>query len=409
LAPRIAILADSLAGWTGGIDFLRLCVGALNSASPNETWTVLTPTKNLKQTVSVLGKNGIEALLGRRLSPFPHTPKRELTDAFALSGAVTELVDFRNTPRGLSKALLDCQADTVFPCEISLGSSFPVPWIGYIPDLQHKRLPHWFSERERSGRDKKFKRILSDATAVLVNAAAVIEDIQEFYPHHRARLFALPFCPPPNAMDFLRTLKQDIRRSYELPEHYFVISNQFWIHKSHETAFLALRKVIDAGFDVHIVCTGKTADYRWPDHFMKLLQLIESTRLGSYVHILGLLPKIEQLGIMRGSIAVIQPTLFEGGPGGGAVYDAISINTPAIVSDIPVNREIDMGSVRYFTAASPDDLADKMIAFLMNRPKMVTDEELSSQLKHREQEFGSMLLGVAASVRNPRWSPAFQV
>ena len=61
------------------------------------------------------------------------------------------------------------------------------------------------------------------------------------------------------------------------------------------------------------------------------------------IRILGLIPKYDQIQIMRGAVAVIQPTLFEGGPGGGAVYDAVSIGTPVILSDIPVNREVEAG------------------------------------------------------------------
>ena len=42
---------------------------------------------------------------------------------------------------------------------------------------------------------------------------------------------------------------------------------------------------------------------------------------------------------MKNSLAIIQPTLFEGSPGGGVLEDAISIGVPAIISDIKVNLE----------------------------------------------------------------------
>jgi glycosyltransferase involved in cell wall biosynthesis len=324
-----------------------------------------------------------------------------VVDAMAGDGPRIEIIEYRDTVSGLATAMRLCRAQALFPCSKSLGRAFPLPWIGYIPDLQHKRLPHWFSERERRTRDKLFSTMLDEAQAVVVNASAVVQDIKEFYPNRKARLFSLPFCPPASLELFSNASDPEVRAFYHLPERYFVISNQFWIHKSHETAFMALRQVRDTGHDVHLVCTGNTSDFRWPEHFNNLLGIIERSNLRDYVHILGLIPKRDQLAIIRGSLAVIQPTLFEGGPGGGAVYDAVSTGTPSIVSDIPVNREIDFGVVRFFVAGSAEDLAVKMMDMLANPPQLLTKEETFAWLTRRQQEFGKLLLEISSMVANP--------
>jgi glycosyltransferase involved in cell wall biosynthesis len=229
---------------------------------------------------------------------------------------------------------------------------------------------------------------------VVVNSAAVIRDIEEFYPNHHATLFALPFCPPAKREFFLNASDPDVCTTYHLPASYFMVSNQFWIHKSHETAFMALRLVRDAGYDVHLVCTGNTRDSRWPEHFSNLNAIIEKNKLGNSVYFLGVVPKGDQLAIMRGSLGLVQPTLFEGGPGGGAVYDAVSTGTPSIVSDIPVNREIDIGVVRFFVAGSAEDLASKMIDMIVNPPQLLNGEEAFERLTLRQQEFGNRLLEI---------------
>ena len=402
--PRIAILADSLARWTGGIDFLRFCVSALNSVSSETSWSILLPSKSISKSLTILAKNGIKTLAGMRTSPSSGILRSELIDTLSSSGARINIVDYRDTASGLASAMRQCHAEVLFPCANSLGPSFPLPWIGYIPDLQHKRLPNWFSERERRARDRLFSRILAEAPAVIVNAAAVVQDIEEFYPDHKARLFSLPFCPPANYDFFLNPSDPDIRAAYHLPARYFIVSNQFWIHKSHETAFMALRQVRDAGHDVHLVCTGNTDDYRWPEHFNNLKDIIEKNNLRDYIHILGLVPKGDQLAIMRGSLSVVQPTLFEGGPGGGAVYDAVSTGTPSIVSDIPVNREIDIGVVRFFATGSAEDLAAKMMEMLENPPQMPSKEEAIMQLTMRQRELGSLLFDISSTVMKTRAS-----
>ena len=82
--------------------------------------------------------------------------------------------------------------------------------------------------------------------------------------------------------------------------------------------------------------------------------------------VLGMIAKKEQIGLMRGAVAVLQPTLFEGGPGGGSVYDAVSLGVPAIVSDIPVNRELNEPAVSMFPAGDHKRLAEAMIHCLGN-------------------------------------------
>jgi glycosyltransferase involved in cell wall biosynthesis len=392
------MLGDTMASWTGGIDFLRFCVIALNSVSPETSCRILIQPESIRKSLIALAKNGVKTLLGRRTMPLAGLPRNELIYALKSSGARIDVIDYQDTASDLADAMRRCNADVLFPCRISLGNSFPLPWVGYIPDLQHKRMPHWFSEAERRKRDDMFSKILDEAPAVVVNAAAVVQDIEEFYPNHKARLFALPFCPPAHLKKFSESYGLEVRAAYHLPARYFMVSNQFWIHKSHETAFMALRRVRDSGHDVHLVCTGKTLDYRWPEHFNDLKGIIEKNNLQEYIHILGLIPKRDQLTIMHESLAVIQPTLFEGGPGGGSVYDAISINTPSIVSDLPVNREIDIGVVRFFAAGSVDDLAAKMVDMLVTPPEMPSKEETYARLTLRQQEFGKFLLGILSMV-----------
>ena len=342
-----------------------------------------------------LAKNGIKTLLGMKTVPFADYRRRALTNALKSSGCRIKIVNYYDSPLDLPKAMRRCRAEMLFPCQFSLGRFFPYPWIGYIPDLQHKRLPQWFSEAECSNRDEQFSRILDEAPAVIVNAAAVARDIEEFYPNIRAKVFSLPYCPLANQPEFSAEERLAVRRAYDLPKRYFIVSNQFWIHKSHETVFRALRLVRDAGHDVGLVCTGATTDYRWPEYFENLRVIIEGIELRDHIQIVGLVPKSDQLTMMCESVAVIQPTLFEGGPGGGSVYDATSLNKACIVSDIPVNKEIDIGVVRFFAAGSAEDLAVKMIGMLENPPEMPRRDDLAARLRIRRLEFARVLADAA--------------
>ena len=396
--PRVGILADALGRWTGGIEFLRMCISAMNAVSSGTVEDVYIPSRSIQKSIVRFGKNGMKALLRRSITAWEPPSKSQLVDALTASRVQVGIAEFRETRGSLARAMRERHADVLFPCESSLGTRFPVPWIGYLPDVQHRQLPLMFSRRERWGRDKRIIRLLADAPAVVVNARSVKSDIERFYPNHGSRIVPLPFSPSSRfARDSVGSTQQ-LSEQYQLPHHYFMISNQFWKHKSHGTAFMALRHLHDAGYKVHLVCTGATCDTRWPEHFGALKDLINRLGIAEYIHILGLIPKLDQLAIMQGSLALIQPTLFEGAPGGGAVYDAVSLDVPSIVSDIPVNREIDIGFVRFFSAGSPEDLAEKLIDFLEDPPQLPTETETILRLQEREHKLGEVLLQTARSI-----------
>jgi glycosyltransferase involved in cell wall biosynthesis len=393
--PRIAFLAAGFIQWTGGLDFLRLCIGGIDSVLPDATWPVLVPDATVGQralAVAVASKRRLFSLAGVPAPVAPPVSKDHLRDAIATTGCSINTHGYYGSRRGLSLAMRSLDVQVVLPSMMSLGPHFPRHWLGYIGDLQHKRLPGNFTRREYRERDRNFRALLADAHALIVNSRSVVRDIEEFYPHPRATLFSLPFCPPANSTA-LDDIGEDALRPYALPETFFIISNQFWIHKSHQTAFDALRLVRDAGFgDVHIMCTGNLHDYRSPGYVDRLKDGVARDGLMDRIHFLGIIPKRHQLALMRRSVAVVQPTLFEGGPGGGALYDAVSTGTPVILSDIDVNREADLGVVEFFRAGSAEDLAGKMLAVIRNPPQRLSAEATLFMLRQRQRRLGETLL-----------------
>jgi glycosyltransferase involved in cell wall biosynthesis len=240
--------------------------------------------------------------------------------------------------------------------------------------------------------------MLHEAKAVIVNAKAVKDDINKFYPDRSCQIFNLPFAPFPFE-EWFEDNGADLKAKYNLPEKYFMISNQFWIHKSHVTAFEALSKLekLTGDNDIHIVCTGKTYDHRFPHYFNDLKTEIYKLGLTDKVFFLGYIPKEEQIKIMCGAVAVLQPTLFEGGPGGGSVYDAVAMGVAAIISDIPVNLEIKEDNVVFFKTGSPEDMAEKMFQVLKDDRVIPDKNILLTKGSKRVEKLGDTLLAAVES------------
>jgi glycosyltransferase involved in cell wall biosynthesis len=274
-------------------------------------------------------------------------------------------------------------------------------------DYQHKHLPHLFSEEECNRRDEKFAGMLAAASAVIVNSRDTQTDIETFNPDHASKIIALPFTPLPNPAWFAAD-NENVVQKYKLPKRYFLISNQFWRHKSHITAFEALallQRNADIQ-DVQIVCTGEMRDSRHPNYFSELEANIVGMGLRNAVSILGHIPKIDQIQIMKNAVAVVQPTLFEGGPGGGSVFDAMALGIRAIISDIPVNREIEDANATFFTTGSVPDLAEKMAIALSEEAPQIDGERQLELARQRTAVLGGRLLEAAACAREKHLSQA---
>ncbi|MFM7505761.1 MAG: glycosyltransferase, partial [Rubrivivax sp.] len=213
------------------------------------------------------------------------------------------------------------------------------------------------ADRER--RDRQFARLLDTARVVIANARAVEDDARRFRPQASVQIVPLPFgaAPAPAWLDLDIAATQALHR---LHQPYFIVCNQFWAHKDHRTAFLAFAELAASQPDMQLVCTGATTDPRQPNLMSELMNLVRARGVADRVHVLGLVPKREQIGLMRGALAVLQPTRCEGGPGGGAVYDAVALGVPALVSDIAVNRELDEPEVSFFPVGQADALAAAM-------------------------------------------------
>jgi glycosyltransferase involved in cell wall biosynthesis len=95
--------------------------------------------------------------------------------------------------------------------------------------------------------------------------------------------------------------------------------------------------------------------------------------------------------LIENASCLIQPTLYEGGPGGGAVYDAYMYGIPIILSDIEINNEVvDCGNIIRFDAGNSADLCSKMnLAILKEK---VEYSIINSFINNVNEELGNILI-----------------
>ncbi len=394
------VLADGFVNWYGGIDFLRSMIDSLLTArsrdearvhllisdrGPRLAW------RRIRKAVKLKSKSlfGAPPPIAE-----PTIPSALVSEAFAGFGDKIRIHHIDIGRPALVRTTQRLRLDVIIPTFQPLGRDFPTPWVGYTYDFQHKYLPEFFRPDERAGRDQGFLNMLTEASAVIVNSRSATGDIAKFVPQATARVFTLPFSPSPDPE--WRKDDPSVLARYRIQRPFFLVSNQFWLHKDHTTAFEAFRIVAGRSPEVGLVCTGGTADPRDPGYFSSLTQLLARHGLQDRVHILGLIPKRDQIEILKNTNAVLQPTRFEGGPGGGSVYDAVSLGVPAIVSNLPVNMEITDREVEFFPVGDAEALAKCMMKKLEMQPSRPPWADLAVLGHQRRQACGNALWEAAA-------------
>jgi glycosyltransferase involved in cell wall biosynthesis len=267
---------------------------------------------------------------------------------------------WREATPELAAVVRRAQVETVFPVSVAYTRLLPNA-IAWIPDLQHCFLPEFFSHLARAARDKSFPALLRDPNRHLVfSSRCALNDARRIYGTPLAQTHILRFTTVP-----LPSWFQDpapFLAKYKLLSSYIILCNQFWMHKDHLTAFKAVAHLKSQGLIVHLVCTGPTQDNRDPVFFARLMGKIKELGIEPQVHILGMIPRVDQICLIRTSKAVLQPSKFEGWS--TVLEDARAVGKPVIASDFPVHVEQDVPGSSFFRVGDAEDCALAMVRCL---------------------------------------------
>jgi glycosyltransferase involved in cell wall biosynthesis len=243
-----------------------------------------------------------------------------------------------------------------FPLLHHFGS---VPTLGWLPDLQHVHLPELFCAAERRRRDEMLRTAAEVTCRLIAMSEALVQDFLAFAPGYAHKIRVLrPVAPVPASV-----YERDpalVARRYHLPDKFVYMPNQFWMHKNHETLLRAVKILVERNMDVCVVCSGSSFDHRNPEYFAKLAEKMSLWNLRNHILYLGLIDHDDALALMRQSVCLLNPSLFEGW--GYSAEEARSVGKRALLSDIPAHREQNPPKGTFFDPHDSSDLADKLEA-----------------------------------------------
>ena len=380
---NIGVITDGYIDWNGGLDFLKIILRGLESNKDNKLFLFFISENERKlRHAPIWLKKGYELI---------NSNKRNTSIELFADYKNSTIVEYRML--NLREKIIENSIDVIFPSMINLGRDVPVKWCLELFDCQHKYFPQYFTSYRRWYRDFFYKKALRNSDYVIVNSETAKRDFSSFYRTSAKpdKIKVLPLCPTLNH-DYLGKDNATIKGKYDITAPYFIISNQFWKHKAHDTAFRALSEVLHMGYDkVSIVCTGFMGDYRGDAHITYLMGLIKDLKIEEHVKLLGFIPKKDQIELMKQSQGVIQPSQYEGDCS-GQVIDAICVGQRSIVSDIEVCKEVSyIDTITYFKLDNVHDLAEKMVKLLITPYERPSYDELVKQEEKYLNRFSTSL------------------
>ena len=377
---RIAYTPSGGAQWTGGLTYQKNLLMALRQYMPNEKVYFLSD-QEAATSDQALGYTRIKHPARRgRLSNFINRGTMRFLGYDFLLAQTLRTIPGRDV-------------NLVFPGRFRAGKGIAVLY--WIPDFQHLHLPEMYSPSQVASLNRKYRQGIRDSTLVLLSSQNAQNDFQRLAPgfEYKARVMNFVAHIPEGLYD---TDPRFVVDQYNLPVKFIYLPNQFWKHKNHTVVFEALRILKARNIKPFIVCTGNPTDVRNPLYFADIAQKISEWGIRDQVAFLGLIPHDHVYLLIRQSICVLNPSLFEGWS--TAVEEAKSVGKRVLLSDLLVHREQSPPASVYFASNNPEQLADVLAECWGNvhpGPDTELENDARQVLPGRMKQFAETFVSIA--------------
>lgn len=163
---RIGILSENFTGLSGASDFLKHIIFSMASIADERQIEMYI----LIKVVEYRQYRGIKRWLNKQREI------RRLKKFFKEFKQIKTIVYTQDTPE---KAIYKYKLEGVLP--YMRLEPLNTMTISYLYDCQHRHLPEFFNEGERTARDDYFQQMVNMHKKIIVNAQTVKDDLINFY------------------------------------------------------------------------------------------------------------------------------------------------------------------------------------------------------------------------------------
>jgi glycosyltransferase involved in cell wall biosynthesis len=338
-------IADPIERWTGGFNYLRNLISVVVGLRRDEVSPIVFCAPGLveREGRMLYEVSGSAPIPAAWLDP-AQRGRRRLGAVLSGSDACA------------ASAFQEARIDVVFEAGQYFGWRFPIPALAWVADFQSHYYPEYFSIAARAQTAVGRHLQLTGHRLVMLSSRDSERDCHRFYPRSVGRTVVVPFAvPSPN----VPALDLSLVGRHDIPARFIYLPNQFWRHKNHHLVLRALGIACKREPSLAIVASGSCHDHRNPGYFADLMKNARDLGVDRSFHVVGLVSREDVLQFALQSVAVINPSLFEGWS--TTVEEAKSLGVPLLLSDLPVHQEQAGGEAIYFGRDSPEQCADALV------------------------------------------------
>jgi glycosyltransferase involved in cell wall biosynthesis len=360
---KIGLIFSNNENWIGGTYYVLNLIQAINTL-PDQEKPVLVIFLSKPEDRTLVEETGYPYLQFLSLL-IPYRPWERIANS------LSRIIRGENFTLKTHSATV---AQAVFPY-FKADALYNIPRkIFWIPDLQAHYLSHLYTKEELNRLITLHRELAYQSEPVVFSSVDALNSFLLLFPEACCPTPVLHFAvthPPYQQLDV-----EQLRVRHQLSLPYFIAPNQFWKHKNQKVVLEAVEQLYGQYPHFQVAFTGKEYDNRAPAYTQELKSWVENRRLGDRIKFLGFIDRKEQLQLMHHSLAVIQPSLFEGWS--TVVEDAKAMNQYVLLSDLPVHREQLDYNVLFFNPHDSRQLANCMVQVLQGRFERVEKDYQSS-------------------------------
>lgn len=346
---KIGLIYSNNENWIGGTYYILNLIHALNKLNDGEKPELIVFCETESEFNQIKQTN------------YPHLNWKKLqlkTLPLSLLNKVINKLSYLLSKKQLFTTYYELEntaVDIVFPGIIGLKNVNNIFW---IPDFQEQKLPRFFSQKEIENRNQSHYFMAKSAESIVFSSNNALEHFRELFPNSNCKKTVINFAV--THPDYKQIEIAELQKKYNINQAYFISPNQFWQHKNQLVILQAIKNIVEQGItNFLVVFTGKEIDTRNPAYFSSLQDFVTENKIENQVRFLGFIDRKDQLKLMSESIAVIQPSLFEGWS--TVVEDAKAMNQFVIASDINVHKEQLNQNVHFFNPNNEVELSSIML------------------------------------------------
>ena len=269
---------------------------------------------------------------------------------------------------------------------LSLGKKSEIYSYPWFPDFQHLHYPNNFSLLNRILKKINIIFAAEHATKIILSSIDSRKDLKKIskkaYNKSVVNSFAFNLINKNKIVSFKK-----IKKKYKIKNNFFYLPNQYFVHKNHIVVLKALKELLKnkKNKDILIISTGFNNDHRHKDYYQKIKSYIKKNNLFENYLYLKIVPFEDMMSLIYHSIALINPSKFEGWS--SSVEQCKSMSKKIILSNINVHKEQNPTRGYFFEADNYIKLSKIMTRIWFSHNKVIEKIFFSKNFKRNKKKF----------------------